>query len=93
MISEDSGIGELPHPRLEFLEAEVIWHVCHEIARTVEDVLSRGARALLLDARTSMADAPVVAELMAYELGKDSALAAQEVREYCTLAAGYLLPD
>jgi glycerol-3-phosphate dehydrogenase len=78
---------------LEFVKAEVIWHCRHEMARTVEDVLSRRTRALLLDARVSMEAAPVVAELMAGELGKDTAWAAPQVLEYRKLAAGYLLPD
>jgi glycerol-3-phosphate dehydrogenase len=93
LISADAVLGARLHPGLEFLKAEVIWHCRHEMARSVEDVLSRRTRALLLDARTSMEAAPVVAELMAAELDKDTAWAARQVREYHTLAAGYLLPD
>jgi glycerol-3-phosphate dehydrogenase len=63
------------------------------MARTVEDVLARRTRALLLDARASMEAAPIVAALMAKELERDEAWAARQVAEYGVLAAGYLLPD
>src|SRR5262249_22047531 len=48
------------HPRLPYLAAEVIWAVRNEMAWTVEDVLSRRTRALLLDAKASMEAAPRV---------------------------------
>ena len=72
---------------------EVLWHARHEMARTVEDVLARRTRALLLDARGSIASAPVVARLLARELGRDSAWIEAQVTAYATLARGYLLRD
>jgi len=59
-----------------------------EWARTVEDVLARRTRALLLDARASMEIAPRVAELMAGELGRDQAWQQAQVNHYCELAEG-----
>jgi glycerol-3-phosphate dehydrogenase len=64
--------------------------VRHEAAVTVEDVLARRTRALLLDARASMAIAPIVARLMAAELGRDAAWMERQTTEYCRLAAHYL---
>lgn len=93
LISADSALGELLHPRLEFLKAEVIWHVRHEMARTVEDVLSRRTRALLLDAKASIEAAPETARLMARELGKSTSWEADQIKLYTELAKGYLLPD
>jgi glycerol-3-phosphate dehydrogenase len=93
LIVGDCTLGERLHPKLEFLKAEVIWHVRHEMARTVEDVLSRRTRALLLDARSSMEAAPAVARLMAEELNQDAAWETAQVAAYQKLAAGYLLPD
>ena len=91
LVQEDASLGEALHPKLEFIKAEVIWHVRHEMARTVEDVLSRRTRALLLDARASISAAPVVASLMAGAMGKDAAWEAAQVSAYETLARGYLL--
>ena len=50
-------------------EAEVRFAVRAEMARTLEDVLARRHRTLLLDARLAQALAPKVAKVMADELG------------------------
>ncbi|MGC4053536.1 MAG: glycerol-3-phosphate dehydrogenase C-terminal domain-containing protein [Paludibaculum sp.] len=63
------------HAALPYLESEVIWAARWEMARTVEDVLARRTRALLLNARAAMDMAPRVAELLAGELGMDVGVA------------------
>jgi glycerol-3-phosphate dehydrogenase len=81
------------HPALPFQQGEVIWHARQEMARTVEDVLARRTRALLLNARASIEAAPLVARLLARELGRDEAWAAAQVRAYTALARGYVFTD
>ncbi len=76
---------------LQIHEAQVIWAVQHEMARTVEDVLSRRTRALLLDARESIRMAEPVAVIMAKELGKDESWIREQVAAYTKLAERYLL--
>lgn len=93
LISTDASLGENIHPKLEFQKAEVVWHARHEMARTVEDVLARRTRALLLDARSSIEAAESVAGLLARELDKDDAWKSSQVRDYAELAAGYVLGD
>jgi glycerol-3-phosphate dehydrogenase len=85
------GLGAALHPRLPHLAAEVVWAVRQEMARSVEDVLARRTRALLLDARASVEAAPRVAELLAAELGRGEAWRAEQVRDYAELARGYLI--
>ena len=68
----------------------MIWAVRHEYARTVEDVLARRTRALLLDAAVAMESAPRVARLMAVELGCDDAWQQRQVSDFLDLARGYL---
>ncbi|HKM73379.1 MAG TPA: glycerol-3-phosphate dehydrogenase C-terminal domain-containing protein, partial [Stellaceae bacterium] len=70
---------------------EVAWAVRREMARTVEDVLSRRTRALLLDARASLEAAPKVAAIMAKQLGRDESWAKTQVAAYRDLARGYIL--
>jgi glycerol-3-phosphate dehydrogenase len=70
---------------------QVSWAARHEMARTVEDVLSRRTRSLLLDARAAIEAAPRVAQLLATELGRDDAWASAQAAEFETLARGYLL--
>jgi len=89
LVHEDPKLGETLHPKLEFTKAEVIWHARHEMARTVEDVLARRTRALLLDASASIEAASVVAELIAAELQRPAGWAGQSAGEYGELAKGY----
>lgn len=76
---------------LQIHEAQVIWAVRQEMARTVEDVLSRRTRALLLDARESIRMAEPVATIMAKELGKDEGWVREQVAAYTKLAERYVL--
>ena len=83
------GRGVRLHPDLPYSEAEVRWAVQHEQARTVEDVLARRTRALLLDAAASVAMAPRVAEILAEELGRDDAWRVAQVEAFITLSEVY----
>ena len=85
------GASHHLHPKLPLTEAEVRWAARHELARTVEDILSRRSRALLLDAQASVAVAPQVAAILAEELGHDETWARTQVDRYEQLAHGYLL--
>jgi len=84
-----SGAAVALHAALPYLEAEVRWAVRQEAACTVEDVLARRTRALLLDARAASACAPRVAAIIAEELGHDAAWVDREIAAFTTLAAGY----
>jgi glycerol-3-phosphate dehydrogenase len=91
LIREDETYGKPLHPRMATVAGEVIWAARHEMARTIEDFLSRRTRALVLDARASMEMAPQVAELMARELGRDKTWQDHQISDYKKLAKGYLL--
>jgi glycerol-3-phosphate dehydrogenase len=91
LIRSAPSLGAPIHPRLRPLAGEVIWAVREEMARTVDDVLSRRTRSLILDARAAVEAAPVVAELMAAELVRDSAWVEAQVDSFRSLAAGYVL--
>jgi len=93
MIGGNPGLEQRLHPELPYRLGEVAWHVRHEMARTVEDVLSRRTRALILNAKASIAAAPEVARLMAAELGYDAAWQASQVESYTALARGYVYTD
>jgi glycerol-3-phosphate dehydrogenase len=55
-------------------EAVVRFAARHEYARTVEDVLARRSRLLMLDARLASQWAPKVAEVLLQETGVDPRL-------------------
>ncbi|HEY9645429.1 MAG TPA: glycerol-3-phosphate dehydrogenase C-terminal domain-containing protein, partial [Chroococcidiopsis sp.] len=85
------GIEVPLHDRLPYSEAEVRWAARYELARTVEDLLARRTRALLLDAAASLEAAPRVAALLSEELGYDAAWQQQQLADYGALARGYQL--
>jgi glycerol-3-phosphate dehydrogenase len=89
---QEPALAEKLHPALPYSGAEVVWAVRAEMARTVEDVLARRTRALLLGARASIAAAPRVAELMARELKQDGEWQKRSVRNFEQVAQGYLPP-
>jgi glycerol-3-phosphate dehydrogenase len=90
LITERPDWGETIHPNLPDLKAEVIWAARNEMARSVEDVLARRTRSLFLDARASIEAAPLVAELLAEEQGRDQAWREAQVKVFGDLANGYL---
>ena len=70
---------------------QIKWAVEYEMARTVEDVLSRRTRALLLDARESQRIAPATANIMANLLGKDEKWKEEQLKSFNHLAEQYIL--
>lgn len=91
LVQKDRRLGEPLDERLPVIGAQVVWAVDKEMAMTVEDVLARRTRALLLDARASVAAAPQVAKLMARRLRKGRKWQAEQVAAYTAVAAGYIL--
>lgn len=84
--------GKPLHPRLPYIQAAVIWAVREELCMTVEDALSRRTRSLLLDAAAAIECAPLVASLLAAELGRDEAWKTEQIDFFRELAGNYL-PD
>lgn len=90
MVKKKSSLGEALHADLPYLKAEVVWAAENEMARTVEDILSRRTRALLLNARASIECAPEVAKLLAKALGRSRKWQKEQVAEFTELADAYL---
>jgi glycerol-3-phosphate dehydrogenase len=82
LAEQDPELAVPMHPRLPYLLCEVAWAVRQEMARSLEDVLSRRTRALVLDARAALECAPVVARVIARELGRDEAWVKEEVSAF-----------
>jgi glycerol-3-phosphate dehydrogenase len=91
LMKDDPNLAQLLHPELPYCGAEVIWGVRKEMARTVDDILSRRTRALFLNARAAIEMAPAVAKLMAFELGRDQDWVQDQIASFKHLAEGYLL--
>jgi glycerol-3-phosphate dehydrogenase len=91
LMQENPAWAKPIHPDLPYASAEVIWAVRHELARTVEDVLARRTRAILLNARASIEAAQHVAELIAGELQYDNDWISDQITAYTAFAQTYLL--
>jgi glycerol-3-phosphate dehydrogenase len=91
LIAENKALGRTLDSELPYVEAEVIWAVRAEMARTVEDVLARRTRALFLNSKAAIRMAPRVAAILAKELGKDAAWQADQVKAFNQTARGYVI--
>ena len=89
LADNDEWMGEFISEKLQMINAQVVWAVRKEWARTVEDVLARRTRALFLDARESIRMAPEVAKIMADELGNDEEWISKQVKDFENTAKNY----
>lgn len=93
LAAESAELAERLHPSLNIRGAEVLWAVRYEMARSVEDVLARRTRALLLDARAAIEIAPEVARRMAEQLKRDRQWTESQVKAFGRVAEHYLPPQ
>lgn len=89
IAEQNPDLGKPLHSALPYVGAEVVWAARAEMARTVEDVLSRRTRALFLNAHAAMQMAEPVARLLARELGHDDNWVASQLQEFSALAKRY----
>jgi glycerol-3-phosphate dehydrogenase len=92
VIASSPALGERIHPRLPARMGQVVWAVREEMARTLDDVLARRTRSLILDARAAIEAAPAVARIMAEELSRGQDWARAQAQAFTTLAERYLPP-
>ena len=93
LIRENPDLARPLHPLLRYWEAEVVWAVREEMARTVEDVLARHTRALFLNAKAAYEVAPRTAALVAQELHVDKSWEAAQVKTFQRLARSYMIEN
>lgn len=93
VLTPEAGYAELFSPQTPppAPTEELVRHFVHsEMARTLDDVLSRRTRWLMIDAREAVRLAPGVAQMLSRELGRDAQWAEAETARFRALAAGYL---
>jgi glycerol-3-phosphate dehydrogenase len=90
-MKENKEWSKSLHASYPYTQAEVIWFVRHEMAQTVEDVLARRIRLLLLDAKAAVEVAPLVATLMQNELQQSNKWYNEQVLAFTQLAQQYIL--
>lgn len=90
LINDNPEWGMPVDSRLPYTKAEIVWICRNEMPVTIEDVLARRTRALLLNARASSDIAPVVAGILAEELGHDTKWQQEQVESYRQLVKNYI---
>ena len=90
MIEDKPELGEVPDKRLPYTFAELRWICRNEMPVTLEDLLARRTRALLLNARASSDIAGQAASIMAEEMGYDSDWQQEQVDTYRRLVKNYI---
>jgi len=80
-LASEAGLGAVL-PGSDHLEAEVAWAARHELALSIDDVLSRRMRLAQELADRGASIAPRVAAIMGAELGWDAAREVHEVNVY-----------
>ena len=91
MIDNKPDLGDQIDPRLPYTRAEIIWICRNEMPHTLEDVLARRTRALVLDVKASLDIAPETVRLMAKELGYDEVWQEKQLEKYEQLSMNYIL--
>ncbi|RSN65528.1 FAD-dependent oxidoreductase [Amycolatopsis sp. WAC 04182] len=82
LVDEDPALGEPLIPGQPHLKAEVVFAARSEMARSVDDVLSRRTRLRLFARDASAEAAPLVGELLGAELGLSPETVAAQVEDY-----------
>lgn len=90
LMEEDAALKAPIHAALPYTKAQVVWAVQKEMSMTIEDVLSRRTRALLLDARAAIEAAPLVATILAGLLEWSDAVKEKQLQDFYKLASYYL---
>lgn len=86
---EDVKFQQLLHPEFPHIVAEVIWFVRFEMARTIDDVLGRRLRMLFLNAQAAIETAPLIANILSTELGKDENWKSVQLKKFGEIASNY----
>ncbi len=84
------ALKEKLHPDLPYTLSQVVYACKYELARTVEDVLSRRTRATFLNARAAIESTEKVASLMRNILGKSDKWEKKEILRYKKVAESYV---
>lgn len=72
-------------------QAEVEYFINKEMAQTVEDILARRIRLLLLDAEAAIDAAPHIAKQMAIVMNKDKIWIEKQIHDFAEVAEQYVL--
>jgi len=91
LCQEQPAWNDLVHKDLTYRIGEVAWAARNEMAQTVDDVLSRRTRSILLNARAALEIAPRIATLLAAELNRNKGWEEKQILQFSEIANGYII--
>lgn len=86
LLEEDPTFAEPLVPGLPYLRVEAVYAARFEMTVTLDDLLSRRTRALILDRAATVTAAPAAAALLGAELGWDADEQARELEAFLAIA-------
>ena len=87
LIANDPSLSGPLVDGLPYLRAEAVYAVTHEMATSIDDILSRRTRARLLNRRASVSAARTTADLISPLLGWDDAQCSASIAEFIDACA------
>ncbi len=90
LMTKEKSLAKKIHPKLPYLWAELAWAIDQEMARTVEDLLSRRTRSLLLNAHATIEITEKVAKFLAKRRSMPLKWEQEQVKAFKKLAQNYL---
>jgi glycerol-3-phosphate dehydrogenase len=84
-------MNQLIHENFNFIKAEIIYAIRHQMAMSLEDVLARRIRLLYFNAKVAIQVAPEVARIMSKEMNKNADWTIKEINNFTTLASQYIV--
>ncbi|MFN5022419.1 MAG: glycerol-3-phosphate dehydrogenase C-terminal domain-containing protein, partial [Chitinophagaceae bacterium] len=91
IVSENPEMNQLIHENFDFIKAEIIYAIRHQMAMSLEDVLARRIRLLYFNAKVAIQVAPEVARIMSKEMNKNADWTIKEINSFSTLASQYIV--
>lgn len=91
LIQSEPKLRELIHPSFPYTQAEIVFSIRNEMARTIEDILARRVRILFLDAKVAIELTPLVGEILQKELGETNAWKENQIADFLKTAKRYQL--
>jgi glycerol-3-phosphate dehydrogenase len=91
IVSENPEMNQLIHENFDFIKAEIIYAIRHQMAMSLEDILARRIRLLYFNAKVAIQVAPEVARIMSKEMNKNADWTIKEINSFSTLASQYIV--
>jgi glycerol-3-phosphate dehydrogenase len=90
LLKKDNSLSEKIHEKYTFRKVDVLYSIKYEMATNIIDVLARRNRLLFLDVKSSIESAPIVANIFAKYLNKDSTWIKNEITNFENYSKKYL---